>query len=111
MVESSEPGTRARLDTLRDRLRRCVAVLAAMRRRHEVVDVVGDAVSEEEAAEAVGELLGVDNESASEIVEMPVKAFSKERVSRLEDEAGRLQQKVTTLSGGQEPETGAAREG
>ena len=98
MAESSTQGAHARLENLRQRLRRCVAILSATRRRHEVVDVVGDATSDEEATEAVRELLGVDSESASDIVDMPVKAFSKERVSRLEDETDRLQQKVATLS-------------
>ena len=97
MVESSGHGAQARLEALRERLRRCAAMLSASRRRHEVVDVVGDAVSDEEAAEAVRELLDVDHESANEIIEMPVKAFSKERATHLEDEAGRLQEKVATL--------------
>jgi capsular polysaccharide biosynthesis protein len=100
MVDSSGHGAQARLETLKVRLRRCVAMLSASRRRHEVVDVVGDAVSDEEAADAVRELLDVDPESASEIIEMPVKAFSKERASHLEDEAGRLQEKVSTLESG-----------
>jgi len=96
MVESSGQG-HARLETLKERLRRCVAILSASRRRREVVEVVGEAVSDEEAAEAVSELLDVDPESANEILEMPVKAFSQERTTHLEDEAGRLQQKVATL--------------
>jgi DNA gyrase/topoisomerase IV subunit A len=97
MVEAAGHGAQARLETLKVRLRRCVAMLTASQRRHEVVDVVGEAVSDEEAAEAVQELLDVDAESANEIVEMPVKAFTKERATHLEDESERLQQKVATL--------------
>ena len=107
MVEGSGQGSHARLETLKQRLRRCTAMLSASRRRHEVVDVVGDAVSDEEAAEAVRELLDVDAESAGEIIEMPVKAFSKERTTHLEDETGRLQQKVATLSA-EEPDAEAS---
>ena len=97
MVEVSGQGTHARLETLRQRLRRCAALVSASRQRHEVVDVVSEAGSDEEAAEAVSELLDVDSESASEIIELPVKSFTAERVSRLEDETQRLQQKVATL--------------
>ena len=107
MVEGSGQGSHVRLETLKQRLRRCTAMLSASRRRHEVVDVVGDAVSDEEAAEAVSELLDVDAESAGEIIEMPVKAFSKERTTHLEDETGRLQQKVATLSA-EEPDAEAS---
>ena len=97
MVEPSERGPQARLENLKLRLRRCTALLSATRRRHEVVDVVGEAVSDEEAAEAVSELLDVDPESANEIIDMPVRSFGKERVARLEDEATRLEQRVATL--------------
>ena len=98
MVEPPQSDTYGRLEQLRLRLRRCVAFLAAIRRRHEVVSVVGDAGSDEAAADAVGELLDVDPEHAGEIVEMPVKSFSKHRADRLQDEAARLEEKVATLS-------------
>jgi DNA gyrase/topoisomerase IV subunit A len=107
MVEASGQGQHVRLETLKQRLRRCAALLSASRRRHEVVDAVGEAVSDEEAAEAVSELLDVDAESAGEIIEMPVKAFSKERTTHLEDETGRLEQKVAALSA-EEPDAEAS---
>lgn len=91
-----------RLEALRFRLRRTGALLAAIRRRHDVVSVVGDAASDEEAAEAVSELLDVDPEHAGEIVEMPVKSFSKHRADQLQDEADRLEEKVATLGADRE---------
>ena len=96
MVEHND--RHGRLEQLRFRLRRCVAFLAAIRHRHEVVGVVGEAANDEKAAEAVSELLDVDREHAEEIVEMPVKSFTKNRADRLEDEAARLEEKVATLA-------------
>lgn len=100
MAEAVGNGTHTRLDNVTSRLRRCVALLTASRRRAEVVEAVGDAGSEEEATQAVSELLEVDPESAGAIVDMPVKAFAQDRVSALEDEVGRLQEKVATLGEG-----------
>ena len=98
MPDSSERDKQGRLEGLTLRLRRCLAVLTASRRRDEVVSVVGEAASDQEAAEAVRDLLEVHPEDANAIVDMPVKTFTKERVARLEDETDRLQEKVATLT-------------
>lgn len=98
MAEASEHEKSGRLQVLTQRLQRCTALLTANRRRDEVVGVVGEAASDEEATEAVSDLLDVDQEHASAIVEMPVQSFNKERVSRLEDETSRLEEKVASLS-------------
>lgn len=87
-----------RLEQLRVRLRRAGALLTAVRRRHDVVTVVGEAASDEEAAEAVSELLDVDPEHAGEIVEMPIKSFSKHRAERLQEEADLLEAKAAGLA-------------
>jgi DNA gyrase/topoisomerase IV subunit A len=98
MPEPREHEKLGRLHVLKDRLQRCGALLTASRRRDEVVAVVGEAASDDAATAAVSDLLDVDEEYASAIVEMPVQSFNKERVSRLEDETSRLEQKVATLS-------------
>jgi DNA gyrase/topoisomerase IV subunit A len=98
MPEPREREKLGRLHVLRDRLQRCSALLTASRRRDEVVAVVGEAASDDEATEAVSDLLDVDAEHADAVVGMPVQSFNKERVSRLEDETARLEQKVATLA-------------
>ena len=114
MAEGSEHEKSGRLEVLTQRLQRCTALLTAKRRRDEVVEVVGEASSDQEATEAVSDLLDVDEEHASAIVEMPVQSFNKERLARLEDETSRLEEKVASLSSsmgqdgnGQEPSSGS----
>ena len=53
-----------RIQQLMGRLRRSAAMLVASRRRHEVVEVVGRAETDEEATEAVSELLDIDEDSS-----------------------------------------------
>ena len=94
----SEPAPDvARVRTLTSRLRRTGARLAASRRRREVVEVVGTARTDEQAAEAVSDLLGVDPAEASVVIDMPVRSFTEERVADLEAEHERLEQKLATL--------------
>lgn len=88
---------RGRLETLSRRLKHAGGRLAASRRRHEVVEVVGNAKSDEDATEAVAEVLDVDTEVAREVVDMPMKAFTQERVSALEEETTRLEQRLSAL--------------
>lgn len=57
------------------------------------------AKSDEEAAGAVSELLEIDGDLAAEVVDMPVKAFTHERLEARERETERLEQAVTTLQG------------
>ena len=72
-------------------------MLVASRRRHEVVEVVGRAETDEEATEAVSELLDIDEDSAVEVVEMPVHSFTQERVQAREDETAMLEERLATL--------------
>lgn len=82
---------------LAGRLRRSVALLTAGHRRTEVVEVVGDAHSEREAREAVSDLLSIDEEQAAEVVEMPVAAFTRERMQAREEEVARLEDRLADL--------------
>ncbi len=79
------------------RLRRSTALLSASRRRHEVVEVVAEAETDEQAREAVGELLEIDEESAGEVIEMPVKAFTQDRIKAREDETQQLEERLAAL--------------
>ena len=97
MPDAREHEKHGRLHVLRERLHRRAAILSASRRRDEVVAVVGESASDEEATEAVSSLLDVEPEHANAIVEMPLQSFNKERVSRLEDETSRLEEKVASM--------------
>jgi hypothetical protein len=97
MDDAAEVQRERRAQQLIGRLRRSVALLVATRRRHEVVDTVAAAETHEEATEAVGELLDIDEESAAEVVEMPVHSFTQERVKAREDETARLEERLATL--------------
>ena len=88
---------RERVEALANRWRRSVARLAASRRRTEVLDVVGNARTEDEATEAVSDLLDVDGELAGEVIEMPVKAFAQENVATLEQQTEHLEQRLAAL--------------
>jgi cyanate lyase len=79
------------------RLRRTGALLMASRRRNEVVEVVGQAETDDEAVEAVSELLGVEPDHAAEVVDMPVKGFTNERVKAREEEVERLEERLHEL--------------
>ena len=93
--DSTQDSVRRR--TLAQRLRRTATRLAASRQRHEVVEAVGQAESDEAATAAVSDLLDVDAAAASEVIEMPVKSFTKDRVADLEVEHDLLQKKLATL--------------
>ena len=97
MSDPTRSAQRHRLESLTYRLRRSAARLAASRRRVEVVAVVGKANSEDEATSAVVDLLDVDTDSAREVVDMPVKAFTRDRVTALEDETQQLEERLTEL--------------
>ena len=86
-----------RVRTLMSRLRRTGARLAASRRRREVIEVVGTARTDEQAAEAVSDLLDVDPAEASVVIDMPVRSFTEDRVADLEAEHQRLEQRLATL--------------
>ncbi len=97
MDETADVSRERRTKQLIGRWRRSVALLMASRRRHEVVEVVGQAKTDEDAAKAVSELLDIDEVRAAEVVDMPVHAFTQERVKAREEETVRLEERLASL--------------
>jgi DNA gyrase/topoisomerase IV subunit A len=97
MDEAADVSRERRIKQLIGRLRRSAALLVASRRRHEVVEVVGEAATDEEATRAVSELLDIDEDRAAEVVEMPVHSFTQERVKAREEETARLEERLASL--------------
>lgn len=97
MPDTGETQPERRVALLMGRLRRTGALLTASRRRTEVVEVVGKANSDDEAVEAVSELLDIEQDDAAEVVDMPVKAFTGERVRARQDEIDRLEERLAEL--------------
>jgi DNA gyrase/topoisomerase IV subunit A len=97
MEEPVDVPREHRVRQLVGRLRRSAALLLASHRRDEVVETVARAETDEEATDAVSELLDVDRETASEVVEMPVSSFTRERTRAREEETARLEERLASL--------------
>ena len=97
MDEAVDVPREHRVKQLMGRLRRSAALLLASHRRDEVVETVARAETDEEAADAVSELLDVDKDCAAEVVEMPVSSFTRERTRAREEETARLEERLEML--------------
>ncbi|WP_328996561.1 hypothetical protein OG394_18110 [Kribbella sp. NBC_01245] len=65
-------------------------ILAAIDRRHEIVDIVFDAASEDDALAKIAELLNVDQVMAGAVLDQQFRCLLPERRTRMTDQQNAL---------------------
>lgn len=83
-----------RSDALRQRIEILSAVLAAIDRRAEVWALVGTSSTADEARANLEDLLGISSVAARAVLDLQVRRFAVQEVSRIREELEQLQQQT-----------------